>query len=53
MNNVLKAALFGLVMLYIVSPADAMPGPMDDMLVALLGYVGTRLLESRKNNRNF
>lgn len=49
MNNTLKGILIGLIMLYVVSPVDAMPGPMDDMLVALLGYVGTRFLESRRN----
>ena len=53
MNNTLKGLLIGLVMLYIVSPVDAVPGPVDDMLVAVLSYVGTRLLENRRNNRNF
>jgi hypothetical protein len=48
MNQTLKGILIGLVMLYIVSPFDAMPGPMDDLLVTLLGYVGTRMITGKK-----
>ena len=50
MNNTLKGILIGLVMLYIVSPMDAAPGPMDDMLVALLGYIGTRMISGKKRD---
>ena len=51
MNKTLKGLLIGLIMLYVVSPLDAAPGPMDDILVALLGYIGTRVLENRSINR--
>ena len=50
MNQTLKGILIGLVMLYIVSPLDAMPGPMDDLLVTLLGYMGTRMLSAPKKD---
>ncbi len=50
MNQTLKGILIGLVMLYIVSPFDAAPGPMDDLLVTLLGYIGTKMLTGSKKN---
>lgn len=50
MNNTLKGLLVGLVLLYVVSPLDIAPGPIDDLLVTLLGYVGTRAIESRRNS---
>ena len=50
MNQTLKGLLVALIMFYIVSPVDAMPGPVDDVLLALLGYVGTKAIESRKKN---
>ncbi len=50
MNQTLKGLLIGLVLLYIVSPFDAMPGPMDDLLVTLLGYVGTKMITSPKKD---
>ena len=50
MNNTLKGLLMGLEMLYIISPVDIAPGPLDDLLITLLGYVGTKVLESKRNN---
>lgn len=50
MNQTLKGILIGLVMLYIVSPFDAMPGPMDDLLVTLLGYMGTKMITGPKKD---
>ena len=50
MNKTLKGLLVALIMLYIVSPFDAVAGPIDDILVALLGYIGTRALENKGRN---
>ncbi len=36
MNGVLKGMLLMLVILYIVSPVDACPGPIDDIIVMLI-----------------
>lgn len=50
MKEVMKGMLVVLVILYIVSPFDLCPGPIDDILVLLLGVaakVGTRVLERR------
>lgn len=37
MNSLLKAILIILVLAYIISPADFMVGPIDDIIVALIG----------------
>lgn len=37
MNNAAKVVLLVLVILYVVSPVDACPGPIDDIIVVLLG----------------
>ena len=47
MNKTLKGLLVALIMLYVVSPVDGMPGPVDDLLVTLLGFIGTRALDSK------
>ena len=42
MENVMRGMLLVLVILYIVSPADLCPGPMDDLLVLLLGIAAQK-----------
>jgi uncharacterized membrane protein YkvA (DUF1232 family) len=37
--------LIALVALYILSPADACPGPIDDLIVLLLGIARTRYMD--------
>lgn len=37
MNGIIKGMLIILVILYVISPLDAVPGPVDDIIVALLG----------------
>lgn len=37
MDNTVKIILVALVILYVVSPLDFAPGPIDDILVVLLG----------------
>ena len=42
MNDVAKGMLILLMILYIVSPIDACPGPIDDIIVAIIGFAATR-----------
>lgn len=44
MNDFLKGALMVMVILYVVSPLDACPGPFDDLLVVLLGFAAKKKL---------
>ena len=34
--------LMGLLILYIISPVDAMPGPIDDIIVLLIGFAARK-----------
>lgn len=46
MNGVMKGILIAVVLLYIVSPVDLCPGPIDDIivfLVALASHKGVAL----------
>ena len=42
MNDIAKGMIIVLIILYIVSPIDACPGPVDDIIVALIGFAATR-----------
>ena len=42
MSNLLKCIMIALIVLYVVSPIDLAPGPLDDLIVILLGVVATR-----------
>ena len=37
MNNATKAIIIIVVLIYVISPVDAMPGPLDDIIVILMG----------------
>lgn len=41
MSKVFSFGLLAVVLLYIVSPIDFVPGPIDDAVVALLGVAGS------------
>lgn len=43
-NNILKTLILLFVLLYAVSPVDAVPGPIDDVIVSLIGYISTKKL---------
>lgn len=48
MNDIMKGMLIVLVILYVVSPLDLCPGPIDDIVVVLLAFAankGGKLLE--------
>lgn len=40
MSGVLKGMLIALIVVYIVSPVDLCPGPIDDIIVLLLSVAG-------------
>lgn len=42
MNDLFKGMLIVLIILYVVSPLDFMPGPIDDLIVILLGVAATK-----------
>ena len=44
MNDFMKGLVMMAVLLYIVSPVAAMPGPFDDILVLLLGIAARKRL---------
>ncbi len=43
-TNFLKALVLIIVILYVVSPLDACPGPIDDVIVAVLGIAARKRL---------
>lgn len=42
MDGVFKGMILVLMILYIVSPFDACPGPIDDILVLIIGLAATK-----------
>ena len=42
MNGVVKGMILVLMILYIVSPVDACPGPIDDLIVLLIWLASTK-----------
>lgn len=49
MNSFLKAILTFLVILYIVSPIDACPGPFDDIIVLALTLASRKSIAADNN----
>ena len=46
-NKIAKIILIIIMLIYIFSPVDAMPGPIDDFIVLLLGYIAQNRLGKR------
>ena len=44
MNGVMKGMILVLMVLYIVSPIDACPGPIDDLVVLFIGLAAQKNL---------
>lgn len=44
MNDIVKGMLLVLMILYIVSPIDACPGPVDDLIVLVVGLAAQKAL---------
>ena len=45
-NSFIKGILFILVIMYIISPVDACPGPIDDLIFLALYAAGNKSLDS-------
>jgi uncharacterized membrane protein YkvA (DUF1232 family) len=48
MNGVLKGMILVIMILYIISPIDACPGPIDDIIVLIIGIAARKQLISKK-----
>jgi uncharacterized membrane protein YkvA (DUF1232 family) len=46
MSDVGKGMLLVLVILYVLSPVDACPGPVDDIIVLLIGLAAQKRIGS-------
>ena len=46
MNEVIKGMILVLMILYIVSPIDACPGPIDDLIVLFIGLAARKQIAS-------
>ena len=44
MNDLMKTLILVVVLVYVISPIDAVPGPIDDVIVALLGMAARKHL---------
>ena len=44
MNDLMKGLVITAVLMYIVSPIDLAPGPIDDIIVLLLGLASRKQL---------
>ena len=42
MNGVLKGMLLTILIIYVVSPVDLMPGPIDDIIAILIGVASCK-----------
>ena len=42
MNGVMKGMILVLMILYVVSPIDACPGPIDDLIVLFIGLAAQK-----------
>ena len=42
MSDIVKGMILVLMILYIVSPVDACPGPIDDLIVLIIGVAAQK-----------
>ena len=45
-NGFIKGMLFAMLAIYVISPLDLAPGPVDDLLMIILNYI----INTRQNN---
>lgn len=48
MNGVMKGMILVLMILYIASPIDACPGPIDDLIVLFIGLAARKKIASKE-----
>ena len=44
-----RGIILAIVIAYVISPVDMLPGPIDDIIVMILGHISRKMLE-RKND---
>lgn len=44
-SNIVKGMLIVIVILYIISPVDLMPGPIDDAIALILGIAAQKVVK--------
>lgn len=49
MNGVAKGMILVLVLIYLVSPLDLAPGPIDDLIVLLMGLAARKGISARED----
>ncbi|MDE6435164.1 MAG: hypothetical protein K2L07_13150 [Lachnospiraceae bacterium] len=47
MSNILKGIILVVMIIYIVSPIDACPGPIDDLIVLFIGMAARKGIKER------
>lgn len=45
MSNVMKGMILVVMIVYIISPVDMCPGPIDDIIVLLIGIAARKRLD--------
>lgn len=48
MKTFVKVLLLVIIAVYVISPADFLPGPVDDVIVLLLGLLSQKKLSNKK-----
>ena len=48
MSKFMKLAMSIAIGAYVISPADAIPGPVDDLIIMLLGLAANKKLNAKK-----
>lgn len=48
MNGVTKGMLIVLVIIYVISPVDFVPGPVDDFIVILMALASQKKIEDKQ-----
>lgn len=49
MNRIFKGMLITMVILYVASPIDFCPGPIDDIILVLMSLATNKGLEAKQN----
>jgi uncharacterized membrane protein YkvA (DUF1232 family) len=49
MSDIAKGMILVLMILYIVSPVDACPGPIDDLIVLFIGLAARKGIETAED----
>ncbi|MGO5337923.1 hypothetical protein ACTQZS_14180 [Bilifractor sp. LCP19S3_H10] len=53
MENGLKVLLGILLVLYVISPVDLAPGPIDDIIVIIIGIAAQKSLTAKRNSSDY